>query len=275
MPPRRVDELQRWMLEQIRHPGGANADGTAHEILTPSSQLSSQERLAIYQSAYVARLLECLQIEFPATAVLVGEAAFADLARGYLEEYPSRSYTLGQLGLEFPNFLQSVRPDRADGHLGSDFGDLLIETARLERLYSEVFDGLGPEALPALEIQQLAPDVFASARLVFHECVRLVRLSAPVHLMVTAVRRGEAWVVPEPAETFLVVTRREFVVRRFAVSADAYLVLSLLRTGHTVGAALAEVFADRPDIGAQDLDQVTRWFKDWTAAPLFREVSID
>lgn len=275
MPPSRVDALQRWLFEQIRHPGAANADGTAHEILTPSSQLSSQARLAIYQSAYVARLLECLQAEFPATAALVGDAAFADLARGYLEAHPSRSYTLGQLGLEFADFLQTVRPDRADDHLGPDFGDLLIETARLERLYSEVFDGPGPEALPALETQQLAPTVFASARLAFHECVRLVRLSAPVHLLVSAVRRGEGWAVPEPAETFLVVTRREFVVRRFEVSADAYRVLSLLRTGHTVGAALAEVFADRPDIGAQDLEQVTRWFRDWTAAPLFREVGID
>ncbi|HTN02129.1 MAG TPA: DNA-binding domain-containing protein [Planctomycetaceae bacterium] len=265
----RVEELQRWMQEQIRHPRAAGGEAAVDDVLTASSQLSGRQRLGIYQSAYVARLLECLRAEFPATAALAGEESFAALAQGYLETRPSRSYTLGDLGAGFPEFLRSVRPSRDAEGAGLDFADALIETARVERIYSEVFDGSGPEELPAFDPKQVSPEQFAGARLTFHACVRLVRLPLPVHGLITAVRRGEAWEVPAEGLTCLVITRRDYVVRRFAVEPLAFALLERLQASEGVGAALTEVFGDG-EITAAMLRSVGEWFEAWAAAPLFR-----
>lgn len=268
----RVGELQRWMQELIRHPRAEEEGEAVDQVLTASSQLTSRQRLGIYQSAYVARLLECLRAEFPATVALAGEESFAGLAQGYLETHPSQSYTLGILGAGFPEFLQSVRPPRDADPADPDFADALIETARVERIYSEVFDGSGPEELPPFDPRQITSGQFGESRLDFHACVRLVRLPFPVHALITAVRRGEAWEMPAAEPTCLVVTRRDYVVRRFAVEPTALALLERLQAGETVGAALAEVFGDG-EITAKTLRSVGEWFEAWAAAPLFRGIA--
>ncbi len=268
----RVEELQRWMQELIRHPRAAGGEAAVDDVLTASSQLSSRQRLGIYQSAYVARLLECLRAEFPATVALAGEESFAGLARGYLETHPSRSYTLGNLGAGFPVFLRSVRPPRDADAADPDFADAMIETARVERIYSEVFDGPGPEEFPAFDPGQIASEQFGESRLDFHACVRLVRLPFPVHAVITAVRRGEAWEMPTAEPTYLVVTRRDYVVRRFAVEPLAFALLECLKAGETVGAGLACVF-ENEDVTAKTMRDVGTWFEAWAAAPLFRGIA--
>lgn len=268
----RVGELQRWMQELIRYPRAAEGEAAVDDVLTASSQLTSRQRLGIYQSAYVARLLECLRAEFPATVALAGEESFAGLAQGYLETHPSQSYTLGNLGAGFPEFLQSVRPPRDADPADPDFADALIATARVERIYSEVFDGPGPEELPAFDPRQIAPEQFAESRLDFHACVRLLRLPFPVHALITAVRRGEAWEMPAAEPTCLVLTRRDYVVRRFAVEPAALALLERLQAGETVGATLACVFEDQ-DVTAETMRDVGTWFTAWAAAPLFRGIA--
>jgi hypothetical protein len=60
------------------------------------------DRLAIYGTAYYARLLECLLEEFPVLVHALGEELFDAFAVGYLQKYPSRSYTLNDLATNIP-----------------------------------------------------------------------------------------------------------------------------------------------------------------------------
>jgi hypothetical protein len=84
-------------------------------------------------------------------------------------------------------------------------------------------------------------------------------------------RRSEA-LVPEPCPTFLVVTRREFVVRRWAVSAAEHALLSALIEGDTVGTAIERV-ANRPDVNCDGLGDILRgWFQHWSRAALFQSI---
>ena len=70
-------------------------------------------------------------------------------------------------------------------------------------------------------------------------CLRLLVLRYPVHRYFTAVRRHEDPDPPEPAETFLAVTRRRFVVRHYGLSpAPAYQLLTHCLNGATVGEAI-------------------------------------
>lgn len=268
----RVTELQRWLQERIRQPQAVGAGEAVELVLTASSQLTAAQRLGIYQSAYVARLLECLRAEYPATTALAGEDAFAGLVQGYLDMHPSQSYTLSELGGRFPEFLRAVRPPRDPDADGLDFADVLIETAKLEQIYNAVFDGPGPEDEPAFDPRQIAPEEFAGMRMEFFPCVRLLRLPWPLHLLITAVRRGEAWERPAIAETCLVITRRDYVVRRFEVTPTAMELLERLQFGETVGEALSGALAGQ-EISAETLQTVGRWFAEWAAAPLFRGLS--
>src|SRR5947209_13115313 len=120
MNPEQADlnVVQRWMQAVLMHPGGV-AQGMASEeaqrllqvppaevekVLTRSETLTALERLAIYGSAYYARLLECLREEYPVLKHALGDEAFDAFAFGYLQKYPSRSYTLGKLGDLFSRY---------------------------------------------------------------------------------------------------------------------------------------------------------------------------
>ena len=290
--PRSLGQLQRWMQSVITHPSGieagANSDsarvdlGADHvedldDVVCRSQRLSSADRLRIYGNAYFARLLECLRAEFPAMVKVLGEEAFDGLAFGYLLEHPSQSYTLTRLAAALPEHLAKTRPPREpDGDQNSpDFADFLIDLAILERTYSEVFDGPGPEqALPLKpsDLEGLSVEQFAESRLVLHDCVRLLSLRFPVHEYATAIRHGENSDFPTALPTFLVVTRRDYIVRRFEVSPIQFALLAALQRRSSVGEALLAIRPhDETDL-AQLATDLRRWFGEWASASLFQRL---
>src|SRR5581483_6380291 len=121
---RELNRNQRWMQTVIMHPEGV-AEGVAsaparecldigpeqvEQVVTPSRTLTALDRLSIYGNAYYARLLECLREEFPVLVHALGEELFDAFTVGYLQKYPSRSYTLNDLATNFPRYLAETRP---------------------------------------------------------------------------------------------------------------------------------------------------------------------
>src|SRR5258708_39693375 len=123
-----VNRLQRWFQAVFTHADGVDSGTSSQEaqrliklgpgqlerVITRSRTLTAAERLAIYANACHTRLLECLGEVFPMLRRAIGEEAFNGLAFAYLQEYPSRSYTLNELGRHFPRFLQDTRPAAGD-----------------------------------------------------------------------------------------------------------------------------------------------------------------
>jgi hypothetical protein len=289
---RDLGQIQRWMQATIMHPIGvaegiASAEARRHidvgpeaaeTVVTRSRALTALERLAIYGYAYYARLLECLREEFPVLKHALGEELFDGFAAEYLEQYPSRSYTLFHLGLSFPRFLAETRPD-GDGEGGStaDWPDFLIDLAKLELTFNEVFDGPGVEGeemLDAGRLRAIEPERLLQARLVGVPCLRLLALRYPVHKYVTAVRRHQDPEMPEPAETYLAVTRRRYVVRHFELSRPAHQLLHALLAGESVGQAISRaVEGAGPDPGSLE-NNLRTWFHDWAAEGFFRDLEL-
>ena len=302
--PRELAVMQEWMQAVIMHPGGIVAGiesdqargkidvvvDDVEDVIARSRELTSIDRLAIYGNAYFARLLECLREEFPALAHAVGEESFNAFAFGYLQTYPSRSYTLARLGANFPRYLTETQPDNETKSATASWTDLIIDLATLERTYSEVFDGSGPERQQLLQpddLQAISLDQWPAARLVPVDCLRLLELKYPVHEYATAVRQNQQPPPPEPCATFLVITRRDYVVRRSPVSKLEFRLLSAIIAGAAVGDAINQTaesvqsqdFADNAsessdaesalDAFAQDLQD---WFRKWTSAGYFRTV---
>src|SRR5262245_8637694 len=143
--PQPLDIVQRWMQSVIMHPGdvaaGVEAESAQQHlpistdeletVINRSRQQTSEERLAVYANAYYLRLIECLASVFPIFCQTVGEEAFGQFAINYLQHYPSRSYTLGDLSDDFPKFLAETKPPPRDGEPSLGWEDFLVDLARL------------------------------------------------------------------------------------------------------------------------------------------------
>jgi hypothetical protein len=279
-----LSRVQNWFMAAITHADGVREGvtsagaqehipllaGEEEHVLTRSKALSALDRLAIYGYAYFARLLDCLREEYPVLKKALGDELFDAFAAGYLQQYPSRSYTLFDLGTQFPHFLRDTRPalDAADS--GADWADFIIDLATLELAFNEVFDGPGVEGEHLLDqsaITAVPPERLPDSRLIPAPCLRVLAFRFPVHQYLTAIRRDEEPIIPNPAETFLAITRKDFIVRHFELSAPSYAVLSAILNGRTLGEALCEGVS-RSDAG--DIEEtLAGWFFDWAAQGFF------
>lgn len=283
---RTLKQLQQWLQTVITEPNGVRTGIQAaygqlgdspqeiESIVPSSSRLNAVSKLEVYGNAYFARLIECLGEEYPAVKAALEEDSFNAFAFSYLQQYPSRSYTLGELGRQFPAFLAETKPDAA-GELG--WADFLIDLARLEWHYSEIFNGPGTEDLTPLEpndLQQLTPEEFSAVRLIPAPCLRLDSFRFPVHEYATDVRKKQqSPSFPAPQPTWLVMTRRNYVVRRIAVPEAEYSVLYEFWTSpdEPVDAILdraSESWAEQMQSSLQI------WFERWTAAGYFTAVQV-
>ena len=304
-PESPLAKVQRWMQSVIMHPDGvaAGLDSEAarrhidvppeqvEQVISPSQALSSVERLAIYANAYYARLLECLGEEFPVLKQTLGEETFDAFAFGYLQSYPSRSYTLNRLGANFAAFLAETRPAGSDDItdasnpevdtltlLSPDWPDFLIDLATLEWTFSQVFDGPGVEREPLLEateLRNIGIDRWPSSRIETVPCLKLLELRFPVNAYYTAARKGELPPLPEQARNWLAVNRRDYIVRRHEISEPQFVLLTALVEGKTIGAAIERVL-ELPDANVDQLaSQLRTWFHDWAAEGFFRRIVAD
>jgi hypothetical protein len=289
----RLDQIQRWLQAVITHPEGVSAGIESAEarseidvvpdrieqVVDPSKRRTSIERLEVYANAYYARLLECLRDEYPALLHAVGEEVFDGLAFEYLQKYPSASYTLSDLSRRFAQFLEETRP-REEEEVGDGpaWPDFMIDLVRLERTYSEVFDGPGAERLTLLradDIQAIPPDDWPAARLVPVPCLRLLTLRYPVHEYATGVRKHEDPPLPDPQPTWLAVSRINYVVRRWTLSRMQYDLLQSLLSGTPIGAAIEQAVLAATERG-ENLDRLAEslrdWFQEWSASGFFQAI---
>jgi len=277
-----LERLQNWFLAAITHPDGVGAGvesadarrhinveiGETEGVLTRSKSLRALDRLAVYGHAYLARLLDCLRDEYPVLRTALGDEVFDAFVAEYLQRYPSRTYTLFDLGAWFPQFLRDTRP--TDSGSETDWPDFLIDLATLERTFNEVFDGPGIEGgsvLDAATVAAVPSDRLAEVRLVPVPCLRVLSFKYPVHTYFTAVRRAEEATYPEPGATYLAITRQRYIVRHFELSKPAHVLLSALLAGEPLGTAINGVaaLADSAELE----HQLGGWFHDWAAQGFF------
>jgi hypothetical protein len=272
-----LDRLQRWFQAVIMHPDGVVpgvlgpdarqhielSPGELERVVTRSRSLTAAERVAIYGRAYHARLTECLESEFCILRQALGEDLFRMFARAYLSNYPSQSYTLANLGKGFPGYLQDTRPAEGAEGKAETWPDFIIDLARFERAFSEVYDGPGAEGSPMLSaegLRRLLTDRDRQVRLAPAASLRLLTFQYPVHDYFHAARRGQEPELTAPAETFLAMNRRDYVVTTYELSATQRALLSDLLEGQTVDQSLRRAGASLPD-QRQLIACIEKWSK--------------
>jgi hypothetical protein len=231
--------LQDRLREVITSP---DAVTTAPEgldaVVRSSSRLAAAQRLELYRRSYHLRLLEAMRASYPGLRHMLGNELFDDFALGYLHAQPSRSYTLQELGRGFAEHLAATRPD-ADG-APETWPSMIIDLARLERTFTEVYDGPGSEGSELPDASDLAtePDAaWLAATVEPVPCLRLMRCSFAAGPYLSDVRRGGEPPLPAPAESFVAVCRRDYVVTLTPLDATEHALLSALLRGVRVEAA--------------------------------------
>jgi hypothetical protein len=219
-------QLQEWLRAVITDP---DLNAAPERVVRSSSRLSAAQRLDLYRRSYRLRLLEAMRASHPGLRHMLGDELFDEFALDYIRARPSRSYTLQRLGEGFADHLAATRPD-LDG-APEAWPSLMIDLARLERTFAEVYDARGTEGeeLPTATDLPIEPDpAWLAATVVPVRCLRLVRSSFPAGPYLSAVRRGEDPPLPAPAESLVAVNRRDYVVTLTPIVAAEYELLERL-----------------------------------------------
>ena len=211
------------------------------------------------------------RLSSPCSGRAVGEDLFDEFALSYLERYPSRSYTLNRLGANFPRYLDETRPP------DEGWAEVIVDLATLEWAVAEVFDGPGVEGRRVLGTDDLAAipaERWPEATLVPVPCLRLLALHHPIRPYYAALRDGADASPPARSDSYLALTRRDYVVRLHDLEPLEYTVLAALLEGQTVETAVgiaARAMGPERTTLAEDLH---RWFHDWAVAGFFRSIEL-
>jgi Putative DNA-binding domain len=286
-----LEQVQRWMQSVITHRGGVSEGVGSPEarrhldvtlenlesVIRRSRSLSSADRLEIYVNAYYARLMECLEEEFAVTRYALGDDLFGAVAFGYLQSYPSRSYTLGQLGASFPRYLaeSQLHAGAVPAGAGPHWPNFVIELATLERSLYEVYDGPGTEhggTLNPAELGNIPAEAWSHLRLTLAPCCRLHRFDHPVHEYWADRKDGGEPEPCGPRSTKLAINRRDYVVERCELTDAEFALLSEIARGASLSEAIAVALASAAQ-RAQVESQIGAWFARWAGEGYFSRFS--
>lgn len=265
---------------QQRAPGGGSMRKYASRFIKPNDRLSSFERLEIYNRQYWFRVLSALGEDFPGLRAVIGERQFDAMAKAYLVAHPSRSFTLRDLGSRLESWLR-----KNPRWMGKN-QDLALDIVRLEWADIEAFDG---KAEPALESEDLPKDGGAGLKLVLQPYLKLLSFRYPVDDLLLEVRKEDedtdfasnafserqkrkrvrAVAKLKPAQIFLAVHRLDNSVYFRRLDPEEFAVLTALRQGKSLGAAVALAFR-RSAISLEERPAtVQTWFQTWSALGWF------
>lgn len=260
---------QRWMQacilaegsvgEAVRSPAAVREFPAeqAPEIVRPSATLAPLERLDIYRGMYELRLQEALEADYPGLRRYLGDGAFAELARLYIRENPSRSYTLNRLGDGLPEFVSKVE--------GLPRPAFVRDLARFELARTLVFDeGESPRADPAA-VRDLPPEAWPGLRFRLIQAFRLAAFDHAVHDYLDAVRQGDGAPPAARRKCRLAIYRRDYAVLALELSRPAFELLGGLAAGWTLGEAVRKAL----DAGRVRERQMFGWFQEWFSLQLF------
>jgi len=277
-------ELQRRMAGAIMAPLGAAdrltpaAKIAAAGIVKSNGRLTSAERLEIYARSYWYRILDALYDDFPGLRAIVGARGFQRLARAYLAEMPSQSFTLRDLGSRLPEWLP-LHPE----HMGKN-PPLALDMVRLEWAHVEAFDGPAEQVLGPEDLLELNPQM----TLRLQPYISLLALHYPVddlHIQVSDLaeghgeasnavlrhktRRAVKRFSMKQDDIYLAVHRVDESVYFRRMDNDEFHLLDALRAGKPVGEAIDSVFGDS-DASVEELRaKIEGWFSSWAEGGWF------
>ena len=285
-----LDHIQRNMFDAVRQPLTASenmrqrtSDGRslrhiADEIIKPNDRLTSFERLEIYNRQYWYRVLAALAEDFEGLRLIIGDRNFEKLSVAYVQDCPSQSFTLRNLGSRLEPWLRS-HPEFIAG-----VEAIALDMVRLEWAEIEAFDEASKPKLTEADLPALGPD----PQFELQSHIRLLDLQHPVDEILLAIRHGQREndiasnavtdrpqrrrprkrSLPKPKQTFLAVHRADNSVYFKRLDAEAFSILCALRGGKRLSEAVELVdWSSRS--GEEAAGTLQAWFALWSSLGWF------
>jgi hypothetical protein len=265
--PQSLMELQNWLFERVLDAAPAGSEAAAAVVV--SGTLPASDRVEVYRQGYAARLVECLEDDYPALQHALGAAPFEELCRAFIQAHPPASPSLNYYGAPLARFLGARRERWSQP--ASELAQL--EWALVEAIHAEEGDRLDSAALG-----RLSPEEWSRASLVPSPTLRLLSTRHAVADHYQAFQEGsvpsERW--PSPGESAVAICRREADVWRVRIPTALTPLLARLLSGTPLLAAIEDCTGgdeaiDGPAIAPEELQ---RAFQDWVACGMFAGVRL-
>ncbi|HYP99819.1 MAG TPA: DNA-binding domain-containing protein [Polyangiaceae bacterium] len=260
---------QEWFAAIISAPQDEPApvdERSASRLITPSSTLSSLERIDIYRRGYHARLIECLADDYPVLQHALGEATFEALCRRYIARHPSRAPSLNYFGRFMADFCRSEPlPEPA---FAADLAAL--EWAIVLSIHAPTAEAIGFE-----DLGQVPSERWPGARFRVNPSLKILHLEYPANAYLQAYRQGSPTVVPTARATSVAVYRTGRSVWRLELEPTLVTLIESLASGVTLEAGLAQVqasLAHEPE--AEIAKKISHCFQHSVSSGLFSAISL-
>jgi Putative DNA-binding domain len=259
---------------------GRSMRTVASQIIKPNDRLTSFERLEIYNRQYWFRVLSGFAEDFPGLRAVLGGRRFDSMAKAYLTDCPSQSFTLRNLGSRLEGWL------RKHSRWAGTRQNLAVDMARLEWADIEAFDGKMETPLKPEDLAGANP---AKLRLRLQPYVSLIDLRYPVDDLLLEVRRDAddldvasnafsekhkrkrvgAVAKLKASPLYLTVYRLDEEVYFRRLEREEFLILSALEAGKSLNAAIDVGLQKSPLAAEERAAQVEKWFRTWSALGWF------
>jgi len=247
----KLELLQNWLKTVVMTPGYLPQKlGQARhlyalsemDVVANEGKASVYTRLNVYSSGYLMRLLDCMYADYPISKKFMGDEVFDSFAKAYLLYHPSTSFTLYDLGKDFPLFLAKTKPPGmvGDDQQLQDFMDLPVALTKLERARQEAIRAPGTEDGTQRDEGISMQDIlFNIVKVSAPACLQLLELEFSMIRFFTAVYRGEDYELPLLQKTFLAVSRKNYKVTMTELTETQYILLSVCQTEDNLYNAIA------------------------------------
>jgi hypothetical protein len=254
-------------------PDGRDMNAVAETFIAPNNRLTAFERLELYNRQYWYRLLDALAEDFRALREVIGHTRFEALSIAYLNDHPSRSFALRNLGDSLVEWMTAHTERTGRRHR------LALDVARLEWAFVESFDNAEYEPLSLSQIASLSGE----SRLALQPHVRLLALDHSAVDLVLALHNrqkrdsseagvrhddfSEASNVKLPCvarrPTWIVAHRIDNSVYYRDLAREEFLTLLAIQSGLALGDALDAGFAGSRKPQSRWPKMVEQWFANW------------
>ena len=242
-------------------------------FIKANDRLTPFERIAIYNKQYWYRLIDILYDDYPGLAAVLGRLKFNKLVSEYLQQHPSRSFTLRDLGHGIAGFIQE-HPELVPARKLQ----FCVEIATFEWAQVLAFDEPGP---PPISLDDLLGKDPSKLKLSIQPYVSLLHLHWPLDDFTMQLKRsslrgeasnavdappsdstGKTVAIPDRNEIFIAVHRLNNDLYYKRLDPNAFSILRSLNAGKSLADAVA-VAVENSGEATEWASQIQVWFKNW------------
>ena len=218
---------------------------------------SLPSRLEAYIQGYRIRLCKTVESDYPALMHYLGAEKCTQYITDYVEETPSKSYTIDQYPPGFAAYLAEHMDDIA-----------AIDIAALEAAISQVF--WLEDSDPFVPAVDFSMEQLATLKLEHRNASILLECSTDAEAYLAGFRQGDQPVIKSKC-SYLMILRHENEVKRHRLDAVEYQLL--LATKERPFAEALELVGNDEEAAATIAEHLSEWLMKWITHGFFREMA--